>query len=669
MAKEKEQLPAPELVPLKKQDLVVPEKIVPQKEGAPETKKPTDKKIAGKAVSGLLSRLRLRKKGQDESLDQELRTIYADEDGAMPDLRTVDRAQTNRLRNVLIGLVIFFGLLATAAWAGFFLFQPGAFRGEGIRMTVTSAEPFVAGDEAVVKVRYTNGERVALGAFEVTVTLPDGFTMTSAEPAPTEGLRWVRGAVGSGQSGEIVIRGKVTEGIGSILPFSAYASYIPAGFNSEFQTVGALQATVTDAVLGLAVSGPDKIPAGDAATYVVRWENRGDQALADAVVELSLPADFLPELITPEPRVEDKRIVLNELTPGASGEITILGAYASEASGAHNVAAGAGVLRDQHLSRYASASTTTDVVGGALVLTTVTNGIASSGRVAFGNRLRTSLTYENRGTVDLTGVEITLVYEPRPATGLVQFDTLNDELDGVRRDGRITWTKNEIPRLAKLAPGDEGTIDVDVVLANKPGSLTDRLYGIDISAEAKIAKIGDLPSGRVIKSGKNMLAVNSDLECLVEARYFNDDEIAVGSGPVPPRVGSATTYRLFYTLTNSLHELTNLVLRVPLAPRVRFAERVQTSAGEVRYDATSSTVVWNLNRLPVGIASVDGSFDLLFEPSEEDVGRVPPLTGLLSCEALDASAGGVIVHQFDSLTTNLDGDPQAEGRGTVQVAE
>lgn len=627
---------------------------------AKEEKKPAPSK------KGLLQRLSLKKKTKDDTLDEELRTIYADDAGKLPNLKSLDRAVSNRTRNILIGLVAFFGLLAAAAWAGFFLFQPGGFEGQRVRVAVTSAKPFVAGAPATVKVRYTNGERVALGSLEMTVTLPSGFRITSSEPAPTEGGRWVLGILGSGQSGEITIQGDVLAGVGESLAFSAYATYIPGNFNSEFQAVGALQSTVNDAVLSLAVSGPDKIPAGEPASYVVRYQNRGEQSFVGGAVELSLPPDYLPELVTPTPREEDKRVVLPDLAPGAEGEITVTGSFASEASGPRSVGAVGGLLGNGRFARYASASSTTEVVGGALVLTTVTNGIVSGGRVTFGNTLRTTLIYENRGTVDMTNVELRLVYEPRPSGALLRFDTLVDENNGVRSGNAITWTKKEIPRLAKLAPGDEGTIDVQLQLVDAPFTLSDRAYGVDVSAEAKVAKIGDLVSGRVMKSAKNTLTLNSDVACTIQARYFNDDEIAVGSGPVPPKVGSATTYRIFWSIKNTLHELTNLAIRFPLAAHVRYGERTQASAGETAYSSSSSTVTWTLNRLPQGVTTANGEFDLIFEPSEDDAGKVMPLTGALSCESMDAAAGGVIVQGMEPLTTNLDGDPQAEGRGTVQ---
>lgn len=630
---------------------------------------PEQVKAPAKPKKGLLQRLRLKKKGKEETLDEELRTIYADDSGKLPNLKSLDRAPSNRTRTILIGLVAFFGLLAAAAWAGFFLFQPGGFEGQRVRVAVTSAEPFVAGAPATVKVRYTNGERVTLGSLEMTVTLPSGFRMTSAEPAATEGGRWVLGTLGSGQSGEITIRGDVVAGVGESLAFSAYATYIPGNFNSEFQAVGALQSPVNDAVLRLAVSGPDRVPAGEPTSYVVRYQNQGEQPFVGGAVELVLPPDYLPEAITPAPRDEDKRVVLPDLAPGAEGEITLTGAFASEASGPRTIGAVGGLLAENRFARYATASSTTEVVGGALVLTTVTNGIVSGGRVAFGNMLRTTLTYENRGTVDVSNVELSLVYEPRPSGALLRFDTLVDENNGTRSGNTITWTKREIPRLAKLAPGDEGSIDVQLQLTDAPFTLSDRNYGVDISAEAKVAKIGDLASGRIVKSAKNVLSLNSDVACTIEARYFNDDEIAVGSGPVPPKVGSPTTYRIFWSIKNTLHELTNLAIRFPLAAHVRYGERVQASAGETRYSSSSSTVTWTLNRLPQGVTTANGEFDLIFEPSEDDAGKVVPLTGALSCESMDAAAGGVIVQGVEPLTTNLDGDPQAEGRGTVQPAQ
>ncbi len=603
------------------------------------------------------------------SLDEELRQIYAGDDGSLPDLQAFDRGRANRLRNALIALVFFFGLLAVTAWAGFFVFQPGAFRGEGVKVSISTPAPFQAGGAAVVKIRYVNGERVPLGSFEIAATLPEGFHMIDATPPPIDGTRWVVGTVGSGQSGEIEVRGTVDGAMGMPLAFSAYATYIPANFNSEFQSVGSFSGSVNDSVLKLALSGPDRIPAGEPATYIVRYENAGSAPLANASVEFALPADFLLESVTPARREEDKRVALPEIAPGASGEISIKGSYASEASGGRTVGATAGVSGgDLQFLTYARAEGTTDVVGGDLVLTAVTNGVTGAGRVNFGDPLRTSVTYENRGSVDLSGVEITLVYEARPVQGdasLLRFDTLQDDAHGVRKGGRITWTKREVARLVKLAPGDEGTIDVQVTLADAPFALADRAYAVDVSAEARVAAVGDLKVGRTVKSAKTTLTLNSDLRFGAMARYFNDDDLAVGTGPVPPRIGATTTYRVYWTAANTLHALNGLQLRVPLPPGVAYAERPQASAGDLRYDAASSTVIWTLNRLPDSVTAFDGAFDVRVVPAAGDLDKILPLTGQITLEATDPVAGGIIVRTADPLDTNIDGDPQVAGKGKV----
>lgn len=601
-------------------------------------------------------------------LEHDLRQIYAADDGSMPDLHTLEKARSNRLRTALVALVFFFGLLAATAWAGFFVFQPGAFRGEGVKVSVAAPAALVAGGTGTIKIRYVNGERVPLGSFEIAATLPEGFHMTAATPPPIEGTRWIVGSLGSGQSGEIDVVGTVDGAVGTPMAFSAYGTYIPANFNSEFQAVGSLATVVGDSVLKLTVSGPDRTPAGESVTYLLRYENAGDVTIAGAAAELSLPQDLLIESVTPAQRVEDRRVPLPDILPGASGEITVRGSYASDASGQRSVSATAGVLSpNKTLAVYARTEGRTDVVGGDLVLTAVTNGVSGTGRVNFGDVLRTTITYENRGSVDLTGVDITLVYDARPAAegAVLRFNTLSDDAGGVRDGNRVTWTKKEIARLEKLAPGDEGTIDVSVSLADAPSILAERAYAVDVSAEARVAKVGDLSVGRAVKSAKTTLSLNSNLRFGAAARYFNDDDLAVGTGPVPPRVGATTTYRVFWTADNSLHELTGLTLRVPLPAGVTYAERGQASAGEVRFDTASSTVIWTLNRMPESVTRLDGAFDVRVVPVAGDAGKILPLTGPLSFEATDATAGGLIVRTVDPLDTNLEGDPQVSGKGRV----
>ena len=69
--------------------------------------------------------------------------------------------------------------------------------------------------------------------------------------------------------------------------------------------------------------------------------------------------------------------------------------------------------------------------------------------------------------------------------------------------------------------------------------------------------------------------------------------------------------------------------------------------------------------MPESVTRLDGSFDVRIVPISVDAGKILPLSGPLTFEALDAIAGGLIIRTMEPLDTNLDTDPQVSGKGKV----
>src|SRR3989344_9504809 len=66
-------------------------------------------------------------------LGMELGKIYSEQGAGPLDMSKLDQARHSTIKKVLIGLIVFFGMLAAVSWAGFFFFffSNGKFNVEG----------------------------------------------------------------------------------------------------------------------------------------------------------------------------------------------------------------------------------------------------------------------------------------------------------------------------------------------------------------------------------------------------------------------------------------------------------------------------------------------------------------------------------------------------------
>ena len=198
-----------------------------------------------------------RKPQTENEIAAELASIYKDAPLKGADMGRLEKVSHSTFRSALVGLTVFFGVLAIASWAGFFLFSPsrGGFRGDQVALEIQGPTEVKSGELVAYAVRYANGEGTPLGTASLELRTPRQFKIVSVEPAQDEGF-WRLGSVAPGKDGTVTVKGIFLAPIGKTYDMQSILSYRPADFNSEFQKVATSAITVKDSVFELAVTMP-----------------------------------------------------------------------------------------------------------------------------------------------------------------------------------------------------------------------------------------------------------------------------------------------------------------------------------------------------------------------------------------------------------------------------
>lgn len=615
---------------------------------------------------------RMKEKGEEKKPDlkEELESIYTDRHGNLPDFTRLEGKPTSRFRSFAVGVLFFLAVLAGVTWAGIFWFSKngGGFTGEHVEVSVRAEDSFTSGAETEVLLHYKNGERVPLASAVLTATLPEAFVLLDAEPRPNEDGEWEIGSVAPGGEGAIRLRGWIRSEPEDALLFSSKLRYKPADFNSPFESVATRSVAVAGSVLEIEAEGPEKMTPGEEIEFVYRIRNSGDRAHAGLVFALDAPEGFLFSSASPAPEIEGGRTwSLPVLEAEGEMEVAVRGTFTAASRGPKRIPARVGFRPGEALISLASGAASTEVLKSDLALGLIVNGAASDATVAFGELLNFTLTYRNDGDVALRDVALSLELPADPAE-LIDWVTLRDDLGGRRSGAVITWMGKEIEALSQLDPGEGGTVDLSVRLSKKPvqGKL-DSPHALTAKLSAVIGRVGTLSGPREVAGAPIAIRLNSDTVFRAFGRYYTEDGLPLGSGPLPPRVGERTTYRIFWVVENSLHELTNLSVETILPQGVRWTgEARPVEAGELSFDESGRRAVWRLNRLPVSVNRLIVTFDVELVPAFEDIGRIVEITGDNRFEALDRATGSVILITERPVDTSLPADDDAAGKGTVR---
>jgi hypothetical protein len=210
--------------------------------------------------------------------------------------------------------------------------------------------------------------------------------------------------------------------------------------------------------------------------------------------------------------------------------------------------------------------------------------------------------------------------------------------------------------LKELPAGKEGSINFSINVINFKESDLGKNFQIKSYAQFSIGNIEELKEGSDNKSNEIINRINSDLNFKEQVRYFDEDNVPVGDGPLPPSVGQKTSLKVYWSLTNNLHELSNLQVEYLLPPYVAFDERVKTSVGSLSYDSSNHKVLWQVGRLPLTVGSASAEFNIAITPNESDRNKIMVLSDGINISALDTETQEVISQKGRAQTTKLEDD-------------
>lgn len=604
------------------------------------------------------------KRKTDEEIKAELRAIYAGQDGEMPDLTKLDRRGGSRLTRWLVGSILILLLLSGAAWVGFFVWSRGGIApGQPLETAVDAPETARSGEEAFYVFRYENGGNAPLAALQMKLTLPPEFEVTSANPAPTDGLTWTLGSLSRGSDGSITVGGVFRAEVPSTHTLQALYTYKPANFSSDFQDIATVKVDVSDSILKTTISGPEKALPGDDATYVVNVQNGGTRDAQNVLVSGVFPEGFAITASDPapaEPGAASWRF--DRLAPGELKAVTMTGRFTASVTGTQTVGAQAAFVgADNAEFPQTRSETFTDVLGGAMAFHLVVNGSSSDQAADPGDVLRASIDYANQGNETVKGLGFTLTLA---GEGTPPIDWARASLGGGTRAGNvITWDADAVDAFADFAPGTSGVIDLSLPVASSLSASSASAFTLGLVAT--LDQIGSLVAPRRIEASPLAVAVNSDFRSSAHARYYSEDAAALGSGPLPPTVGETTTYRVVWRVANSFHALSNLRMTANLPPNVGWTGNVQADIGTIAFDQTTRIVTWSVPALPTSVPGAEATFDLAITPTDADVGAFYKLTNAIAVEATDTVTKAQVANGIDILTTEIPEDETAAGKGVV----
>jgi hypothetical protein len=612
-----------------------------------------------------------------EEINESLTEIYQDENGNMVDVKSIEKRKKKGFFFWFL-LIIIIAALVGAGAGYFYKYYNKKITGEKIELSVaTDKKDIVSGQEYSYVVDYHNGEKVEIKNIQIKIALPENFIVTEASPQPAVASSslnniWNIDRLLPFASGQIKIKGKLMGMKGAKANAVAEMIYTPKNFSSEFKKSANLEIVILDNGLEISVDSYSSILVGEENKITVGIKAKDLSYIDKLKLDVVLPENSGIEILSSGTTSKDSIIEqstlrlsewqINKITKDGL-EFTIPFKAKERVNQNEKINLVFSYPQNDKDYRVFEYPIELEIVKSDLNLGLVVNGSRNDQGINFGEALHYSVTYSNKGDSEMKDIVIMAVIEG----DYLDWSTLKDSLKGNAKDGMITWTKEEIPELAVLSPGSEASIDFTIqALPQSAINSAKKNYEIKSYAQftignrSAIKTVGDSKSNIIINK------INTDLELKESIRYFNEDNIPVGSGPLPPKVGEATTYKVYWSIANNLHEINNLKVEVSLPPYVSWDEKNTSTQGTVTYSQDEKKVVWDIGRLPVIYDEIKAEFSVKIIPGEDDRNKVLVLLPGSNITALDTETNAEIKKESKAKTTKLEDDDIAIGDGRIQ---
>jgi len=601
-----------------------------------------------------------------------------DNDKTLKNLIEIDRTK-RRKKFYLISLVVLV-ILAGSALAGFLFFaNQKTFEQQTLNLEIAGPEKAKIGEEFEYLITYQNLGEIELQNSRLIVQYPHGLIVTKTEPELTN-HKWVLGNLESGDKGEIIITGSIIDEIDRDQKLTATITFEPSNFHSEFSKETNFSIVLEKPEIEIINTSPSNVTPGQKLSLKTKLKNKGEVAFQNAKLEYIYPENFDLTSANPGAFEDNNKWILSEIPETSnSQEILLNGNFPSDMAFKNDEDRKQSFAvnfylpgKDGQYHLINQEEFEIKIIDQAVNTYLIINGSTENKNIELSQTLTFSLIAKNNADQTYENVEIKTVINSQPSE-ILDWNEIEDDYYGkiekTEAGKEITWTKDQISELQSFEAGNEVVINIVIPVKDFAAIDSNNLETVGQTKINAYSQINLFPSletdVKPIKSSVIDLTLSSNANIGIKALYYYDDGTPIGIGPMPFEAEKQTQLKVFWDISNNLHELEDIKVTTTLPEYVNWPDEKNVSAGEIEFDSNSQKVTWEINRLPESVNEAHANFAIQVTPKIEHIGELIKLTGNTTFSAKDTAIDSLIIRTKNIITSALEMDDYAETDGKV----
>ncbi|MBI2475251.1 hypothetical protein HYV69_02370 [Candidatus Uhrbacteria bacterium] len=500
----------------------------------------------------------------------------------------------------LIGIAV---ALAIVSIIGF-LFVPKSFEDGIVFESSVAPTEVVSGSPSTLIIRYTNKTKEELRNAKVEIKYPKYFLLQETSPEEI-------GIIPIGGSGTIHIKGTMFGDVGGEQTFQTRLSFV---HGEKFDVFGEKTDTYvfspSSSALSLSLELPDKMVAYQPIEGIIHYKNTSEINFPKISIKPIWPKEFIftkGQFEVPTVKSGEKGEVKFEgILQNPQDEITFI----FEPSFTFG--------KDKY--KQETLQHTAPIIPLPLTL----NHSVEKQTVRPGEDIKFTIQYENISDVELSNVSFTM-------------------------DAQSPFVKkSSVVSREKIAPKETGTVEITTTLRKTIAQSETSVYEnlkIPSRPTATYTIKEDVESTVTSKGATIESQLTTPIIFDSFARYTTATGDQIGRGPIPPQSGKETTYWIFWHVSGTTNELSNVEITGILPANVRFTGRQTVSQNKgVEYDPNTREISWKSDSVMPTLSPTSKIVGIAFElgvtPTVDNLTH--ELLGQIQLNATDGWTGAII---------------------------
>ncbi len=463
---------------------------------------------------------------------------------------------------------------------------------EQILFTVNGPRQVASAESSEFTIIYSNKNWSDLENVSLIVGYPDGFQPDEDSRMKMSGsqLEIPLGTVNARTDGKATFSGKLYGSRGDTLFLKMRLRYSPASLSSQFEKEEQYGVSIASSILAINMIAPQQSSSESVVEYAIDYTSQSDKSIANIRVKVEYPEQFTFVSAEPAPSEGNSVWYIGTLNPDQKGKIIVKGNLTGAQDEIKKTKASIGYMGGGRFVAYGISEQLTRIVVPPLSITQTINGKRDL-NVNAGDMLNFDISYRNESNIGLRDAIITMNLNSE----LLDYQKLKQEKGSYNSSNQtLIWKASDLPGLARLNPGEGGTVSFSIPMLNPiPSSISGKNFSLQTTAKIDSPDIPTpIGSNKIIASNTLMTRVSSSVNI---GLYLNqNDALLVGKGPLPPVVGEETLYTLKIRLNNEYNDVTGAKLVITLPSSSKYQKKFAPDTEAVEWNDRTNTLVWDL---------------------------------------------------------------------------